>query len=92
MNLADIQTGVTGKCKHNQEPYESMILELEEELGLRWTGTDLIQGIQTEDSRGNERTIFKIPISSLIYIYIYIIIYTLLQSVGYGLFTSLLED
>ena len=62
----DIQIGVTGKCKDNQEPYESMILELEEELGLRWTGTEPIQGIQTEDSRGNERTIFKIPISSCI--------------------------
>lgn len=62
----DIQIGVTGTCKHNQEPYESMLLEMEEELGLRWSSTGTIQGIQTIDSRGKERTIFKIPISDCI--------------------------
>jgi hypothetical protein len=59
----DIQIGVTGTRKHNQEPYETMLLEMEEELGLRWSSTGPIQGIQSTDSRGNERTIFKIPIS-----------------------------
>jgi len=64
----DIQIGVTGTCKHNQEPYESMLLEMEEELGLRWFSTKSIQGIQTIDSRGKERTIFKIPIGGCIQI------------------------
>ena len=65
-SIWDIQIGVTGKCKYNQEPYESMLLEVEEELGLRWTGKSDIQGIKTTDTRGNERTIFKIPIGSCI--------------------------
>ena len=39
---------------------------MEEELGLRWSSTGSIQGIQTIDSRGKERTIFKIPISGCI--------------------------
>ena len=59
----DIQIGVTGTRKDNQEPYETMLLEMEEELGLRLSTTDPIQGIQSTDSRGNERTIFKIHIS-----------------------------
>jgi hypothetical protein len=59
----DIQIGITGTCKHNQEPYEMMVLEMEEELGLRWVSKRQIQGIESIDSGDNERTIFKIPIS-----------------------------
>lgn len=65
-SIWDIQIGVTGKCKYGQEPYESMLLEVEEELGLRWNSNNTIQGVQTIDSRGNERTIFKIPIGNCI--------------------------
>jgi hypothetical protein len=60
-SMWDIQIGVTGKCKIGQEPYESMLLELEEELGLRCVnkiqGTHFINGVQ-------ERTIFKIHVES----------------------------
>lgn len=64
--LWDIQIGVTGKCKNDQEPHEAMMLELEEELGLHLINTNKIQGTQIEDRYGNERTIFKIHINNCI--------------------------
>ena len=57
----DIQIGVTGKCKIRIEPYESMRIELEEELGLRLINPDSI--IVGENDKGCERTIFKININ-----------------------------
>lgn len=63
-SLWDIQIGVTGKCKNRQEPHEAMLLELEEELGLRWIGPEPIQGVRLQDNQGYERTIFKIPSSN----------------------------
>ena len=65
-SLWDIQIGVTGKCKNSQEPHEAMLLELEEELGLRWIGPEPIQGVISEDNQEYERTIFKIPSSNCV--------------------------
>ena len=63
----DIQIGVTGKCKIGIEPYESMRIELEEELGLRLINPEtIILGETVKNDKGCERTIFKINVNQTI--------------------------
>jgi hypothetical protein len=63
-NSWDIQIGVTGKCKNGIETYESMQIELEEELGLCLINRkSIIVGETVIDLKGCERTIFKIHVN-----------------------------
>ena len=72
----DIQVGISGKCKNLQSPPEAMMLELEEELGLKYIGNP-IGSILTKhqgswwDEKNKvlreymyDRTTFKISIKS----------------------------
>jgi hypothetical protein len=43
----DIQIGMSGKCKQGQNEFDGMLLELEEELGLKYIGEDRVAQIIT---------------------------------------------
>lgn len=63
-NSWDIQIGITGKCKIGIEPYQSMQIELEEELGLCLINQNsIIVGETVINLKGCERTIFKIHVN-----------------------------
>jgi hypothetical protein len=60
----DIQVGITGKCKIEQDPYDGMLLELQEELGLEFIG-EKFDGNTENYFQGNKysRTTFLVDIN-----------------------------
>jgi len=63
----DIQVGITGKCKIDQDIYEGMLLELQEELGLEFIGEKFDGNTENDlqDFQGNKysRTTFLVDIN-----------------------------
>ena len=57
----DVQIGVTGKCKKGKEPSEAILIEIQEELGLKYIGSLEPVG-QLNRSGVIERTVFKIHV------------------------------
>lgn len=63
----DIQVGITGKGKIDQDTYDGMLLELQEELGLEFIGERFDGNTETDlqDFQGNKysRTTFLVDIN-----------------------------
>jgi hypothetical protein len=63
----DIQVGITGKCRIDQDIYDGMLLELQEELGLEFIGERFDGNTETDlhDFQGNKysRTTFLVDIN-----------------------------